>query len=155
MGNVVEAIVDKRSYKRKNKMRTTFKCGELTLSFHGESENMSVKLVREKNGFQEKTEMKLMEGEKGIVLEGTKRGNEEINYSSNGIQVEEQKEAIADFGLGWMDRLVDEPQEDIDDMEQGDDEVEEKIEDPVDTLKQVFELSEFVDLIKTFLAGEI
>ena len=116
---------------------------------------MSVKLVREKNGFQEKTVMKLMEGEKGIVLEGTKRGTEEINYSSNGIQVEEQKEAIADFGLGWMDRLVDEPQEDIDDMEQGDDEVEEKIEDPVDTLKQVFELSEFVDLIKTFLAGEI
>ena len=136
-------------------MRTTFKCGELNLSFQGESENMSVKLVREKNGFQEKTVMKLMEGEKGIVLEGTKRGTEEINYSSNGIQVEEQKEAIADFGLGWMDRLVDEPQEDIDDMEQGDDEVEEKIEDPVDTLKQVFELSEFVDLIKTFLAGEI
>merc|ERR1712013_574935 len=136
-------------------MRTTFKCGELNLSFQGESENMSVKLVREKNGFQEKTVMKLMEGEKGIVLEGTKRGNEEINYSSNGIQVEEQKEAIADFGLGWMDRLVDDPQEDIDDMEQGDDEVEEKIEDPVDTLKQVFELSEFVDLIKTFLAGEI
>ena len=136
-------------------MRTTFKCGELNLSFHGESENISVKLMRKKNGFQEKTVMKLMEGEKGIVLEGTKRGTEEINYSSNGIQVEEQKEAIADFGLGWMDRLVDEPQEDIDDMEQGDDEVEEKIEDPVATLKQVFELSEFVDLIKTFLAGEI
>ena len=100
--------------------------------------------------------MQLMEGEKGIVLEGIKAGNGEFRFSSTGIQVEEQKESIADFGLEWLDKLVDEPEENLEGMDEEDDMVEEEdATDPVQTLKEMFDLSEFVDLIKTFLDGNI
>ena len=142
-------------------LRATFKFGEMKLSFQGENEELSTRLVREKitnvmNVPQEKTVMQLMEGEKGIVLEGIKAGNGEFRFSSTGIQVEEQKESIADFGLEWLDKLVDEPEENLEGMDEEDDMVEEEdATDPVQTLKEMFDLSEFVDLIKTFLDGNI
>ena len=57
----------------------------MKLTFRGEDEELSTRLVREKTnrvmeGMQEKTVMELMEGEKGIVLIGTKRGNGVVEY---------------------------------------------------------------------------
>ena len=58
-------------------IRATFKQGEMKLSFQGEGEELTTRLVREKTngvmeGMQEKTVMQLMEGERGIVLKGIK-----------------------------------------------------------------------------------
>ena len=66
-------------------IRATFKQGEMKLSFQGEGEELTTRLVREKTngvmeGMQEKTVMQLMEGERGIVLEGIKRGSGEVDY---------------------------------------------------------------------------
>ena len=66
-------------------IRATFKQGEMKLSFQGEGEELTTRLVREKTngvmeGRQEKTVMQLMEGERGIVLEGIKRGAVEVDY---------------------------------------------------------------------------
>eukprot|EP00091_Calanus_sinicus_P010056 TRINITY_DN23396_c0_g1_i1.p2 TRINITY_DN23396_c0_g1~~TRINITY_DN23396_c0_g1_i1.p2 ORF type:complete len:117 (-),score=51.69 TRINITY_DN23396_c0_g1_i1:113-463(-) len=112
--------------------------------------------------------MHMMEGERGIVLEGMKRGAGHVEYRSAGIGVED--ETIVDFGLEWMDKLADEP---VDDMEDDDEEIvgmeddaiddnevegagmEEDMEDPVQDLSEMFGLGEFMDLIITFLAGEI
>ena len=66
-------------------IRATFKHGELNLSFQGEGEELTTRLVREKTtvvieGVQEKTTMQLMEGERGIMLEGIKRMDREMEY---------------------------------------------------------------------------
>ena len=76
-------------------------------------------------------------------------------FRSAGLQVDEG--ATIDFGLEWMDKLADAPAdmfEDIDE-EDGGMEEEEEVEDPVQSMKEMFGLAEFMDLIKTFLAGEI
>ena len=163
----------------------------MKLSFQGEGEELTTRLVREKTngvmeGRQEKTVMQLMEGERGIVLEGIKRGAGEVDYRydydcgkdnwfaiiffrSAGIGVED--ETIVDFGLEWMDKLADEPVDDMDDDNDDEDagmeddsmevndaegvEMEEDMEDLVQDLLTMFGLGEFVDLIKTFLAGDI
>ena len=117
-------------------IRATFKQGEMKLSFQGEGEELTTRLVREKTngvmeGIQEKTVMQLMEGERGIVLEGVKRGAGEVKYRydcgiiiglqlfcfrSAGIGVED--ETIVDFGLEWMDKLADEPADDMEDNDE-------------------------------------
>ena len=66
-------------------IRATFKHGELNLSFQGEGEELTTRLVREKTsrvieGVQEKTSMLLMEGARGVVMEGIKRGDREVEY---------------------------------------------------------------------------
>ena len=89
-------------------------------------------------------------------------------FRSEGIGVED--ETIVDFGLEWMDKLADEPADDMednneegtgmedDDIEDHDAEaadMEEDMEDPVQDLSKMFGLGEFMDLIMTFLAGDI
>ena len=89
-------------------------------------------------------------------------------FRSEGIAVED--ETIVDFGLEWMDKLADEPADDMEDndeegtgmeddgMEDNDvegAEMEEDMEDPVQDLSKMFGLGEFMDLIKTFPAGNI
>ena len=77
-------------------------------------------------------------------------------FRSTGLQVDEG--ATIDFGLEWMDKLADETAdvfEDIDEEDAGMEEEEEEVEDPVEAMKEMFGLAEFMDLIKTFLAGEI
>ena len=75
-----------------------------------------------------------------------------------------------DFGLEWMDKLADEPADNMEDndeegagmeddaMEDNDAEdaagMEEDM-DPVQNMSTMFGFGEFMDLIKTFLAGEI
>ena len=49
--------------------------------------------------------MQIMEGERGIVLNGFKSDGEIVNLSSSGIQVEEQEKTITDFGLEWKNKL--------------------------------------------------
>ena len=67
---------------------------------------MSMRLEREKNELQQKSMIQLMDGEKGIVLEGVKGRNKEVHYSSSWIHVEEQeKEDMPDFVSKWMDEL--------------------------------------------------
>ena len=58
-----------------------------------------------------------------------------------------------DFGLDWMDKVVEEPE----DMEDVDEEgVEMEVEEGQGrTLEEVFGLGEFMDLIQTFLRGGI
>ena len=86
-------------------------------------------------------------------------------FRSAGVAVEE--ETIVDFGLEWMDKLANEPEDALEDndeeiagmeddaMEANDAEgagIEEDMEDPV---SEMFGMGEFMDLIMTFLAGEI
>ena len=54
-----------------------------------------------------------------------------------------------------MDKMADEPAEMFEDVEEEDAGMEEEVEDPVQSMKDIFGLVEFMDLIKTFLAGEI
>ena len=66
-------------------IRATFILGELNLSFQGEGEELTTRLVREKTsrvieGVQEKTTMILMKGKRGISMEGIKMGNREMEY---------------------------------------------------------------------------
>ena len=85
-------------------------------------------------------------------------------FSSTGLGVED--ETIVDFGLEWMDKLADEPSE-SEDMEDNEHdkcmmhhheegaEMDEDVDDPMQGLTELLELGEFMDLIKTFLAGGI
>ena len=69
------------------------------------------------NEFQQKTVIQLMDGEKGIVLEGVKGRNNEVHYSSSWIHVEEQeKEDMADFVSKWMEELGDGWKDVMDDL---------------------------------------
>ena len=70
-------------------IRAAFKHGELNLSFQAGGEELSTRLVREKisgvmDGVMEKTVMQLVEGERGIVLEGIKSGDREMEYRYEG-----------------------------------------------------------------------
>ena len=81
----IHVPANKRTRLNPKMIRATFKHGEMKLTFKGEDEELSTRLVREKTnrvmeGMQEKTVMELMEGEKGIRLIGTKRGNGVVEY---------------------------------------------------------------------------
>ena len=78
---------------------------QLTFSVQCENEIMTMRMEREKNDFQEKTMIQLVEGEKGIVLEGVKRRGKGVSYNSFWMQAEEQEEDIADFASKWVEKI--------------------------------------------------
>ena len=85
----IHVPANKRTRLNPKMIRATFKHGEMKLTFRGKDEELSTKLVREKisgvmDGAMEKTVMQLVEGERGIVLEGIKRGDREMEYRYEG-----------------------------------------------------------------------